>query len=321
MPKFAYQLYGLIVATNRPLPGFISQPYLHHDVQVTLQGSNQDTSCSSQKATCGLDVILNPEGNDYCLWFQGDDRLSFYINAAGTRITAIWQSSVIAEVTSLLIGPTLGCVLRLQGRVCLHGCVIQIGEQAIAFIGDSGAGKSTLAAWFAQQGHAVLADDIVALTLGDGSWLVHPGYPRLRLWPDSAQAVCSEPSALDRVFGFCDKRYVPLSVNAADDATGGTFYNQPLPLAAIYVLSQRQPELASPTIQGLALPDALMSLLQHRSVSHLKLDKSRQHSELDQLAQVARDIPVKKLLRPDDLHSLAAVYQAVIRDLNSLSPE
>ncbi|NIO13431.1 MAG: serine/threonine protein kinase, partial [Gammaproteobacteria bacterium] len=90
----------------------------------------------------------------------------------------------------------LGFVLRLRGVLSLHASVIDINGEAVGFMGAAGAGKSTLAAAFAKKGFAVMSDDILALKPGDSAPFAQPGYPRLRLWPDSAVVLFGSASAL-----------------------------------------------------------------------------------------------------------------------------
>ncbi|WP_414623449.1 hypothetical protein [Calothrix sp. CCY 0018] len=88
----------------------------------------------------------------------------------------------IREASPLVFGCVIGTALRLQGKLCLHSSVIKVDNCAIAIIGEKGAGKSTTAAALAKQGYPILADDIAVLTDCGDSFLVQPGYPRLRLW-------------------------------------------------------------------------------------------------------------------------------------------
>ena len=315
---FKYHLYGITLSSNRALPGLL--PVTHDqnvlpDITLCLQGNQHKFSPNPTAIYSGLDVISKPDGDYYRVWFQGDGEIIFEINSAGNFISVDWTRSKVEEITTLLVGQVIACALRLQGKLCLHACVIQMDEQAIALIGESGAGKSTMAAFFAQQGYAVLADDVAALQRIDDHYQVQLGYPRLRLWPKSVHALYNDKHALDPIFSFSEKSYLSLSAKPSNPSKFGTFSEQPLPLAAIYILHKRQPNLTAPYIQLLPPSAALMALLQHRSVSHLPLDKPRQQAELEQLTYVIQTIPVKQLHRPDNLQDLQAVYEVVRADL------
>jgi hypothetical protein len=317
---WVYKLYGMLLAADRPLPGLRPiQTDALADVYLQLEGQQQRPSSNPGVLSSGLDILPKSDGDYYRVWFRGDGELSFVINPEGTQITAHWEKSVIEEVTTLLIGQVMGCALRLQGWLCLHACVIRVGTQAIALVGESGAGKSTLAAFFAQRDHAILADDIAALQPMDAGYQVQPGYPRLRLWPQSMRALYGGNDDLEAIFSFSEKRYLALSAEGDTQSALGTFHDQPLPLAAIYLLHKRQPELILPSLQALPSPAALMALLQHRSVSHLPLDKLRQQVELQQFSKIIQTIPVKQLHRSDNLQDLPAVYEAVLTDFARLT--
>jgi hypothetical protein len=51
------------------------------------------------------------------------------------------------------------------------------------FLGDRGYGKSTLGAALLARGFPILTDDVVVVDVGGGQWTVHPGVPRIKLFP------------------------------------------------------------------------------------------------------------------------------------------
>src|SRR5690348_16585408 len=103
----------------------------------------------------------------------------------------------------------MGFVLRLRGALCLHASSVAVGDSAVALVGLPGAGKSTTAAAFACAGFSVLSDDVVALADEGPQFYVHPGYPRVNLWPDSVQELFGSEDALPRITPTWDKRYLP----------------------------------------------------------------------------------------------------------------
>ena len=130
------------------------------------------------------------------------------------------------ELRVYLLGSACGALLHQRGLLPLHANCIEIDGRAVAFLGRSGAGKSTLAHWFQSSGHAVLADDVSAIALGEPP-IAHPGVPRLRLWQDAIEAAGLDRSNYPRSFEGHDKFDVPA------DAT-----RQALPLGACYLLAE-----------------------------------------------------------------------------------
>ncbi|MEB3828490.1 serine/threonine protein kinase [Phormidium sp. CCY1219] len=189
------------------------------------------------------------------------------------------------------------------------------GTQAIALIGAKGAGKSTTAAAFAKRGCPILADDVAVLTEKDNSFLVQPGYPRLRLWPNAVNAVYGSEVGLSRVMRQIDKRYVEL--DAENAAVQWRFQAQPASLAAVYILEPRQLELATPAIAPIPSKIGLMMLLEHCYPYFLTLDRDRQYREFIFLGRLAATVPLRKVDRPDELTKLPQICDAILDDIKS----
>jgi serine kinase of HPr protein (carbohydrate metabolism regulator) len=65
-------------------------------------------------------------------------------------------------------------------------------------LGDSVSGKSTLAVALSARGHAMVADDIVAVNCDCPFPVVFPGFPQLKIWPETVKY--SGIIAVDRKF-------------------------------------------------------------------------------------------------------------------------
>jgi hypothetical protein len=103
------------------------------------------------------------------------------------------------------------------------------------------------------------------------------------------------------------KRFINLSDR--NNATAWRFYPQPLPLAAIYILGERQPDVTCPKIEPISPPEAVMQLMAQRSLHDLPLDQDRQGREFAGLSRVAMTVPVRKVIRGDSLEAFAAVVR------------
>ena len=130
-----------------------------------------------------------------------------------------------ASLRVFLLGSAFGALLIQRGLLVLHGNAVQIGDQCVVCVGPSGAGKSTLAAGFMQRGHAILADDVVAV---DAQGRALPGCPRIKLWHDAAYRLDIDTAPLPRVRPELEKFTLPVQP-AARSA-------QPLPVRWIYIL-------------------------------------------------------------------------------------
>lgn len=154
-------------------------------------------------------------------------------------------------------------------------------------------------------------------------FLVQPGYPRLRLWPESIKALYGSEVNLERVFDFAEKRFVNLSDNISESAgeTEWQFHQEPLPLAAIYILGKRLSELAAPQVEPIPPAMAVMTLMAQRSASHLKLklDIDKQRREFEGISRLAATVPVRKVTRSDSLEALPQMCDAILEDLASIT--
>src|SRR5262249_18582246 len=234
-----YSVYGLNVFSSLPIPGVTAlHKTVEADVRVSFQSQPHISAGAMARAKEGFTSYWLDEKNEPILkvWKIEDGRYfrlryydgtEFFLCESGNEIWATWPENLTIENTAaFLLGPIFGFLLRLRGVICLHASAIAIDGQAIVLIGQAGAGKSTTAAAFTQQGYPALSEDVVALRDQGDSFLVEPGYPLIRLWPESVQALFGSRDALPPINPNWDKRYLDLTQK------GFSFKRQPLPLAA-----------------------------------------------------------------------------------------
>jgi hypothetical protein len=308
-----YQIYGITLSSNQPLPILTpASTTTAIDIKVDLTEGNLSDA----------DKIINPrgwyqkpkaDGIYYCLSLGGSkQKLEVEIAPDGKQISINWVNLPIAEITAILIGCVIGTALRLQGKLCLHSSVIKVDNCTIAIIGAKGAGKSTTAAAFAFQGYPILADDIAVLTDCGNSFLVQPGYPRLRLWKSALNQLYGDETGLARVFSQTDKHFLELN---QDKVSAWGFHNQPLPLTAIYVLGERQQSACTPSIETIIPQMGVMQLITHRYPQSLQLEGGMHRRELAILARLAEIVPMRHLHREDNLAELGKVCDVILEDV------
>ena len=125
-----------------------------------------------------------------------------------------------------LLGSCMGALLLQRGLIPLHGNTIATNRGAVMIAGASGAGKSTLTLALLQQGYCLLTDDLSPLAVKDGTALVQPGFPRLKLWADTCRQFDIDLSTLAKIRPELDKFHYPVDA----------FCSEPLPLHALYLL-------------------------------------------------------------------------------------
>ena len=320
--RYFYSGFGLSIQADASIPGMIQvDPPGSIDTRVWLTGFFPATTLEEEEGAVWY-VSEPDEGDEPALraWRMNDggfrlsyrDGTEFFIDRTGANVWARWRpSSTLADTATYLLGPIIGLVLRLRGVTCLHGSAVVVRDTAIAFVGPQGSGKSTTAAAFAQLGHPVLADDIVPLVNDAGSWCVHPTYPQLRLWPDSVAALCGRPDALPPLTPTWDKR--------ALDLTGPAhrFECRRLPLAAVYLLDGgSSPDSAG--ILSISGRSGLLALLGNTYVSYL-LESGMRARELEDLAALIEDVPVRRVALPRGFAGITALCSAILADCEALA--
>lgn len=240
------------------------------------------------------------------------DGVRFAIESHGRELWADFPDGYsLEDVSTYLLGPVIGFVLRLRGITCLHASATVVGDYAIALAGFAGSGKSTLAAVFGQRGFPILSDDVVALTEERGQFLVQPGYPRVNLWPDSVRALFGNESALPRITPTWGKCYL------ASNHAGCRFATEPVPLRAIYVLSARETELTKPILEDLTGNDAFMTLVANTYINHL-LDRNMRSRDFAVFGRLIGAIPVRRIRSSTNPLAVASLCESIADDATRL---
>lgn len=235
------------------------------------------------------------------------DGTEFVVDYTGQQVWTTWpETFVLEDAVVYLLGPVLGFALHLRRVICLHASAIAVDGQAILLVGIGGAGKSTTAAAFVGQGYAVLTEDVAALDEGDDRFRVRSGYPRIRLWPESVAALYGAPDALPLLTPNWEKRYLDLSASG--------FHPKPLPVAAVYVLTERRAGLVAPWIEPLAPQAAVMALLSNTYTAHIH-DLQMRVREFQTLGRLARTVPVRQVIAPADRQRIPQLCDAILADL------
>ena len=216
------------------------------------------------------------------------DGCQFLFHRDGGEIWAAWPRQFdLADVTPYILGPVMGCALRFQGVSTLHASVVEIGGRAVLVTGGVGAGKSTTAAAFAKLGYRILSDDLAPLRAEHGGVAVAPGYPRICLRPPAVRLLFGSEDALPLITPGWVKRYLSLSGN------GCHFCPDPLPLGAIYCISERVDSPGAPWIEDLPPSTALINLVANTYAGRLP-DRTMSARDLRLYAAVVGRVPVRK---------------------------
>jgi hypothetical protein len=330
-PEFIYSLFGLSIRSNVGLPEISS-------VQVTHQDSRDRHRTVAIQLGSSPGEFELPAGSPEVLRYETEDRDSvgipalriwsvagggllrleyfdgtqFWLDRAGTRIWSTWPENLsIEDTATYLLGPVLGLLLRLRGVTCLHASAVSIGGGVVAFVGPEGAGKSTTAAALAQQGCAIVSDDVVALTESEGSFSVYPAYPYLCLWPESVESIYGSADALPRFSGNYEKRCLSLEKQKLK------FESRVLPLTAIYVLGERRAN-AAPILKTMGAQRGILALVANTFATNV-LDDAMRAREFETLGRLVPGIRIREVLASNDVRQLPDLCQLILEDVEQMN--
>lgn len=301
---YTYKAFGLGFHSEIPLPELVEYASLP-DVLVRV-----NKPCEVPREAIGVPRwIQRIENGVLFAW----DRVGTFRIRAGQEILVTPAPHTEERVLRLFIlGASVSVLLQQRGYTVLHASAVSVGGNAVAFVGEKGMGKSSLAATLQVAKHPLLADDTIALvTNGQGTPVVLPGYPQLKLWPDTIEYVMGgEVGDFSRLRSGLQKRAV---------GSIEYFSRHPATLTGIFVLAHGD----ETRIEDLAPRDSLLRLLPHwygaRFGSEL-LDTLGRSTHLLQCGKVVSNVPVLLLRRPstlDSLREMARLVQVVVADSNA----
>jgi hypothetical protein len=322
---FAHTAFGLRIRCNLSIPGLpsVDDPDSDADLKILLglspysHGENPDgteklayeSSYTDESGTPTLRIWRSADGLYLRLAYY--DGTQFWLERQGKEIWAVWpEASSLEDACSYLLGPVFGILLRVRGVTCLHASAVVLSGRAVAFVGAEGAGKSTTAAAFAREGHAVLSDDVVALTETASEFLVVPAYPHLCLWPESVAMLYGSEDALPPFSKGWEKQRLSL------DDRETSFATRPLPLGAIYFLGERRVE-GAPSVEAIRPQPALLALVAD-SFASKTLDREMRAREFELLGRLVTRVPVRRVFAHSDGLRVHELCQVIREDFANL---
>ena len=240
---------------------------------------------------------------------------TFFVDGTAERVWGTCLPPLTNEkVTSYLVGPVMGFVLRRRSVLALHASAVSVGGQAVTLCGESQAGKSTTAAALALRGIPVLCEDITPIYEEAGRFQVEPGYPRVCLWPDAVEKLFGARDALPQLTPSWEKFFLPL------DGNNARFEAQRKPLGAVYLLAPRAAEANAPRIEEMGAREALLELVQNTYMNWL-LDRSQRAAEFDALSKLVTHVPVRRIVPHADPGRIGSLCDLILADAKCSSAD
>lgn len=317
-----YTIFGLLLHSSRPIPGIVEAPDSSHaDVFVEwFDGPSApsdpsqikhwfDSPVRTEEGVPALRAWKVRAGGSRLVYWNG---VEFLIDGRAERVRVFRSLDVpFEEALSLLFDDVLAHLLRWRGMTSLHASAVRIGGGAVAFMGAVGKGKSTTAAAFVQMGYPLITDDLLPLVRKEGRFFVLPAYPQLRLWPQSVKALGHDGRRLPQLVPGREKRRLDLRQN------GYSFQQEPVPLAAVYLLGERIDNEAAPYVEAVSQQAGIVALLANKYTKHL-LDKEMAASDFDLLTQLAAQIRPRRIVPHADVAYLPQMCEHVLAEVESL---
>jgi hypothetical protein len=347
---FSYSVFGLLIHCNLALPGLPNAratdgPDL--EIHAAIRPPFADFPKSTVEELVYVSAITDADGQPALhLWRSGDndslrlaysDGTQFWLDHSRRNLWVTWPTELsLYSTLSYLLGPVLGLLLRLRGITCLHASAVAFDDWSVLFVGASGTGKSTTAAAFAKLGHAVLSDDIAALSTSpstspstsawpaatadapparasmhkDSSFYVLPAYPQVCLWPDSVKMIYGPAASLPILAPDSDKCRLPLGSSET------RFETRSLPVGAIYIFDDRRADPA-PYVRPARGQTSLLSLVANTYANGL-LDRAMRAEEFAVLDRLLASVPVRLLTPHQAPERIAQLCECVRLDFAAL---
>lgn len=115
------------------------------------------------------------EGETGDLLFHFGSRAMFHLDDRHRHLRCEFTAGPDRLSERVLLDTVLWTISLARGHELLHAAAVTTPAGVLALVADQGGGKSTLAAEFLRRGSALFADDILALSDGDGRLVGHPG--------------------------------------------------------------------------------------------------------------------------------------------------
>jgi hypothetical protein len=296
-----YIAYNLHINSQIDLPELLPAQIPDDTPDVTIDiGSIAENGLSN-----GKQLHKRLWANRDELWLQVPDVARFLVQAGKRILIDPAPNSNEDSIRVFLLGSAFGALLFQRGLLVIHGNAIRIGDQCMICVGDSGAGKSTLAAAFLQRGYDILADDVVPI---DQQGYAIPGFPRIKLWQETADHLDIDTSHLRRIIPNMEKFNYPLKEK---------FCQETLPVRWIYDLNKHEkPSFQFDPIHG---AERFQILMKNTYRAHFLEGMGLWQEHLSSCAQLSSRIHISRITRPAKGFELDALVDQILVNISVVS--
>lgn len=218
---YRYRFFGLNVQSGIPLLLPTADP-VQSSADVVIQYGEIPKDGIAESQEIGGFCQARPG----TLWLHVPD-VAWFLVSDGRQIDVMPEPECDQQTLLVyLLDSVMSALLHQRGLLVLRGSAIRVGQRAIVICGASGVGKSTVGAVLIEQGFQLLSDNLCVI---DQDGQIQPGYPEIKLWQDTIEALNISRTRLTPVRKQIKKYARPLQTEE--------FHDKPLPLVAVYILS------------------------------------------------------------------------------------
>ena len=308
---YRYRAYDLDIRSS------LSLPELQSSVAVTkpaIDITYEPVEWTLPNPSPAWKYFHRQDESIYCYW----KIIGKFLVRSGMEIAIDPLPEVEVETLRLpLLGSVLAIALHQRQQLVLHGSAVVINGKAVLFLGASGQGKSTTAAALYSRGYQIMTDDVAAIDLTRSSTpILLPGFPRIKLWPESVtHALSEDPESLTPIHP---------DVKKVGRSTADGFCQQPMPIERIYVLVTG----STPTVKISRLDhqEAVSKLTENAYIPMLLgsqflqlVSQTEKFQHICQCVNLAQKVPVCLLERPHSFNLLPDVISLIEQDIETKS--
>ncbi len=211
------------------------------------------------------------------------------------------------DVRVFLLGSGFGALLHQRQLLVIHAGAIYSEHGAVLFSGPSGAGKSTLLGEMIRRGYNMMVDDVCAVTLdSDEKPLVLPGYPRTRLWADSAEKLEVSTDGLQKTRPTLEKyeRQLPDQFHASNAQ-----------MHRIYLLNSHNTDKLE--LEPLPAINTFAAVLHNTYRNSFLEGLEMRETHFAMVSALATNVSVVKVVRPSGSFRLTELADLIEADLHT----
>ncbi len=295
---YFYKAYQLNIHADFPIPEFPAGDETSiADVTIRHGAVSADLEKVSSKG-----VVYQASENQFLL--KMDDIARYLVQNGNEIVIEPAPNCLESDVRVFMLGSCMGALLHQRSMLVIHAGAIKTEKGAVLFTGPSGIGKSTTVGEFLRRGYKMMVDDVCGVVLdAEGKPTVLPGYPRTRLWMDSAKMLEQDVTGLERTRPEMEKfeRQIPEQ-----------YYDQSAPLHRIYLLNpNNKNELKLVPVQSI---NTFRFVLQNTYRQQFLDGLSMRAPHFTLVSAVAKHSKVVRALRPSGEFKLVELADMIEQD-------